>query len=469
MRFLKPFIDLFANIIAGTRMAFFMPVHLWAFRNGFFQICLLFIVSFSFSFFGSYFETAPDNFFNIYGLNYQAALYLIFFFSLSLIACLSSRARDLDKLITIFLSTVPAVYLLSTCLVKISNYQTVLSEYHASWLIFYVYLSWNLIITLRILKRFLYCKVKSALPYLFIFAAINVPPLFPNVFPHVALWYSTQPSIKSESSPYNINVESIYYSQNKLLQKTVDRFVEGKEGVTDLFFIGFAGDASEDVFMNETKSAQMIMDNHFNTFGRSMVLINNEDTVNAVPLANGHNLKNSIIEVAKRMNLNEDILVLFLTSHGSEDHYISANFLPFKLNDLNADTINSALTSAGIKWRIIIISACYSGGFIEPLTDPYTLLITAASAEQNSFGCGHDGQYTYFGEAYLENGLKQTGSFIQAFDVATKIILEKENEQGFENSDPQIQIGSEIGNKLKEFENNLEVKVSNNWAVTASE
>jgi peptidase C13-like protein len=467
MKLHKPFIDLFANIIAGTRMAFFMPIHLWSFKVGFVQICLLLAVSFSFSFFGSYFETAPDNFFNIYGLNYQAALYLLFFFSLSLIVCLSSRAYDLDKLIVLFLSIVPAVYLVSTGLVKLSTYQTFISEYYVSWIIFYIYLSWNLLITLRIIKRFLYCDILKSLPYLFIFAVINVPPMFPKVFPHVALWYQERPANVKTADSNNINVESIYYSQNKLLSNTTDRFIDGQHDVTDLFFLGFAGDADEDVFMNETKSAQAIMDDYFNAFGRSMVLINNKKTTNTIPLANSHNLKNGIIEISKRMNLNEDILVLFLTSHGSEDHYISANFKPFKLNSLNADTINSALTAAGIKWRVIIISACYSGGFIEPLSDPYTLVITAASKEQQSFGCGHHDQYTYFGDAYLENGLKQTRSFIQAFNVAKDIILEKENAQGINNSDPQIMIGSEIEKKLEEYEKNLDAKISNNWAATA--
>lgn len=168
------------------------------------------------------------------------------------------------------------------------------------------------------------------------------------------------------------------------------------------------------------------------------------------------------------MNIDEDILLLYLSSHGSEDYYISANFPPFKLNNIDAKTINVALNSAGIKWRIIIISACYSGGFIETLENPYTLLITAASADRNSFGCGHDGNYTYFGDAYLEKGLKQTKSFSGAFELAKEIISEKENKEGFKNSNLQIKMGSEIENKLIEYEKRMKTKGNNNWAMTAS-
>jgi hypothetical protein len=95
-------------------------------------------------------------------------------------------------------------------------------------------------------------------------------------------------------------------------------------------------------------------------------------------------------------------------------------------------------------------------------------LITAASADRNSFGCGHNGEYTYFGDAYLEQGLKQTKSFIQAFELAKNLIYEKENKEGFKNSNPQIKIGVEIEAKLKKYEENLKIKENNNWAMSAS-
>ncbi len=466
MKLLKPFIELFENILAGTRAALFMPVHLWSFKGGYLQVCLLLILSLCLSVVEHYFNTGPDNYFNPYGLSYQALLYLLFFFSLSLIAFFNNRLQDLNKLIILFLSVAPVIWLGTISLSLLTKQQSYFDVYKIEWAVFFIYALWYLLVAARMIKRFFYISVLPTFVYVVLYAVINISPLF--VLPAEPLWYPLQTANENIVRSHNIDVETVYYSQSTLLDKATGSLIEGKAGVPDLFFIGFAGDADEDVFMNEAKSAQSIMDDHFNTFGRSLVLINNEETVESVPLANGHNLKNSIKETAKLMNVDEDILVLFLTSHGSEDHYISANFPPFKLNNLNAETINAALNAAGVKWRIIIISACYSGGFIEPLSDPYTLLITAANAKRNSFGCGHDGKYTYFGDAYLENGLKQTKSFIHAFDVAKKIIFEKENEEGFKNSEPQIMIGSEIESKLTEYEKGLETKASNNWAVSAS-
>lgn len=464
MNIFSPLIDLFCNISAGTRAALFMPIKLWMFRSSYLQICLLLVVSLGLSFVHDYFDTAPDNYFNPYGLSYQALLYLLFFFSLSLIAVFNSRQRDLPKLIVLFLSIVPIIWLGTILLLALASKQTYFDAYQTNWVIFIIYSFWYLVIVSRLIKRFFYIKTLPTIAYMLLYATINFTPLF--LLPTEPLWYPKQSVSKQAQVPHDLDIETIYYSQNNLLKEKIDELIGNREGITDLFFIGFAGDADEDVFMNEVIAVQKILNNYFDVFGRSLALINNKATVSSAPLANGHNLKASIKEIATLMNTEEDILFLFLTSHGSEDHYISANFPPFKLNDINASTINQALDNASIKWRVIVISACYSGGLIDALTDSYTLLITAASADRNSFGCGHDGKYTYFGEAYFENGLSQTKSFIKAFDHAKEIISNKEKKEGFKNSNPQIRIGSKIESKLIEYEKRIETKGHTNWAST---
>lgn len=451
--------------MAGTRAAMFIPVQLWQFKSGYLQVCLLLVVSLGLSFIHDYYDTAPDNFFNPYGLSYQALLYLLFFFSLSLIAVFNSRQQDLAKLVVLFLSVVPVIWLGTICLLVVAKEQTYFDEFYTSWAVFIIYSLWYLVVSARLFKRFFYLRLLFTFIYTSLYAVINFAPLF--LLPTEPLWYPQKADNGQIERSTKVDVESVYYSQSKLLEKLSDDLVEGKQGQTDLFFIGFAGDADEDVFMNEALAAQEIVKSYFDAYDRSMILINNHETLDTIPLANGHNLKHSINEASELMNKEEDILLLFLTSHGTEDHYLSANFPPFKLNNINASNIKQALDDASIKWRIIIISACYSGGFIESLAGPSTLLITAASADRNSFGCGHDGKYTYFGDAYFEKGLKQTKSFIKAFDKASKLILTKEKTDGFENSDPQINIGAEIKNKLIEFEKELEMKSSLNWASTA--
>jgi hypothetical protein len=114
------------------------------------------------------------------------------------------------------------------------------------------------------------------------------------------------------------------------------------------------------------------------------------------------------------------------------------------------------LDASGIKNRVLIISACYSGGFIEPLKDANTLIMSAAAADRPSFGCGAESEFTYFGKAVIDEQLrKNTTSFEQAFKNAIPIIRSRETAQGFEFSDPKISVGEKISPILQALEKQL--------------
>src|SRR5215467_9679240 len=99
------------------------------------------------------------------------------------------------------------------------------------------------------------------------------------------------------------------------------------------------------------------------------------------------------------------------------------------------------LADSGIKRKVIVISACYSGGFIEPLRDENTLVITAADAAHSSFGCSYDSDYTWFSEALYDEALRETFSFSEAFALAKKTVAAREKAEGYEPSNPQIAMG----------------------------
>jgi Peptidase C13 family len=43
------------------------------------------------------------------------------------------------------------------------------------------------------------------------------------------------------------------------------------------------------------------------------------------------------------------------------------------------------LKKSGIRWKVVVISACYGGGFIDPVKDDTTLVITATRHDRRSF------------------------------------------------------------------------------------
>jgi len=146
---------------------------------------------------------------------------------------------------------------------------------------------------------------------------------------------------------------------------------------------------------------------------------------------------------AKKMNGESDILFVILTSHGSPDglavtagRRLAETLEPSKLAEM--------LERTGVRYKVVIISACYSGVFIPPLANADTLVITAADADHASFGCEDKAKWTYFGDAFFNIALRRATTLKDAFLVARSLILKRELRQGFDPSHPQMAGGANV-------------------------
>jgi hypothetical protein len=227
-------------------------------------------------------------------------------------------------------------------------------------------------------------------------------------------------------------------------------------GVVDLYAIGVAGDGSQDVFRNEADYFATLMAQRFHARG-VLTLASHPDSLVAKPrpLASYDNLYDAVSGVAKRMNRREDILLLYLTMHGTAEHQLALYFPPLVDDVLVPDDLAYILDRAGIRNRVIVISACYSGGFIRRLGNDGTLLMTAARSDRPSFGCGADSNATFFGRAWLAEGLNRSTDFVEAFRYAESRIQQWERAEDFEPSHPQLSEGARIKAKLAEWQANL--------------
>ena len=90
------------------------------------------------------------------------------------------------------------------------------------------------------------------------------------------------------------------------------------------------------------------------------------------------------------------------------------------------------------RYKVVVISACYSGGFIPPLKDDKTLVMTAARADRVSFGCSEENDFTYFGRALFAEALNETDDLARAFELAKTRVAEREQADDFEPSEPQL-------------------------------
>lgn len=273
-------------------------------------------------------------------------------------------------------------------------------------------------------------------------------------FSSVRLWYAL-PEEEIEAPASRLSEENVVYAQPLLLERALSNVKKSSKEFNDWYFLGVAGAYYQDVFRTEVETARNLFDNRFKTSGRSLVLINNNESVLTQPIATRTSIKKSLQRFSEQMNIDKDVLVLFITSHGSEDHEIELNYVPLEIENITPNWLRKTLDESKIKNRVIILSACYSGGFIPSLQNSDTLIIAAADAKRASFGCSDDADLTYFGRAFIDQALRKEHGFFSAFDQARQNIFQRERSEGFETSNPQIWVGESMRQNLPEFEKTL--------------
>jgi hypothetical protein len=203
-----------------------------------------------------------------------------------------------------------------------------------------------------------------------------------------------------------------------------------------------------------------VLGRRFDTAGRNILMSNSPQTLGQLPIATVTHLRLALARIAAVMNTDEDVLLIYITTHGSEQQELAFELPPLQLAQLTPAALSRLLAESGIKWKALVISACYSGGYIEPLKDDNTLIITASAADRQSFGCANEEDFTYFGRAYFNDALRRTLSFIDAFDMARRSISARERAEKLEPSNPQMFAGAAMREKLAEIEARLKSRAN---------
>jgi hypothetical protein len=293
-------------------------------------------------------------------------------------------------------------------------------------------------------------RARRALIGLFALALLLMPQWTVN--PAARLWAAASSLEREAVGPDAPQSEQTLYGQLDMLDDALDAIEPGQSGVTELFTISFAGDGAQDVFLNEANGADAVMAEAFGSADRGLVLANSQAHPLERPFASASALQRALATMADRMNPDEDVLAVFLTSHGTPDHRLVVSMPPYEFDDLTPERLRGLLDDAGIRFRVIIISACYAGGFVKPLAGDDTMVIAASQAERTSFGCRDGAQWTDFGQAFFSEALTQTASFEGAFRLATQRIGAREIKEGLTPSQPQISVGPGIRVQLQRLE-----------------
>ena len=248
----------------------------------------------------------------------------------------------------------------------------------------------------------------------------------------------------------NADVARIAQAQAALLQAEITRLAPAHKGETAIYALGIAGWAGLDVFAKEIDGGLASIARLLPIKDRTLRLINNPATTATLPLASFHNFTAAVHAIGTVMNKDDDVLVLLMTSHGDPKGFglQLPNQAPV---DLTPKQVAETLDHEGIKYRVVIVSACFSGIFLPPLANDNTIVMTAADDQHTSFGCAPERDWTYFGDAFLHQSLQPGTDFEQAFARARTLIQGWELMDQAPPSNPQAHFGPALVAKLAPF------------------
>ena len=117
-------------------------------------------------------------------------------------------------------------------------------------------------------------------------------------FPRTDVWQLPP----EEDEPQPLTQERTFHLQGQLIEGALAGIAKGREGLPELYFVGFAPDASQDVFLKEMRFVRRLFDERFGTAGRSIALVSSQEALDEYQIASVTNLSRAIDRVAQSMN-----------------------------------------------------------------------------------------------------------------------------------------------------------------------
>jgi len=139
----------------------------------------------------------------------------------------------------------------------------------------------------------------------------------------------------------------------------------------------------------------------------------------------------------------DDIVVLFISTHGSTK-LLSVNAANKEYAPMSSAQLTQALAPLQDRPTVVILSACYSGSFIDDLRRDTRIVLTAAAGERSSYGCSFRSRNTFFIEELLAHNFDASMSLSQLMVQARTQIARREQAMKLLPSEPQVSVGSKL-------------------------
>ena len=215
------------------------------------------------------------------------------------------------------------------------------------------------------------------------------------------------------------------------------------QGERTVLYIGSAQHSQSLAFQGDVLLAQKQL-KAINPKLQSIILSNEIQTSQLIyPFATLHTLTQTFDRVAELSKKYPLKVVVLISTHGNVD-VLSSTVANESYTHIQSKHLQPWLDALGNTPTAVILSACYSGSFLPALSrldNGQRLVLTAAAANRNSFGCAYQSENTHFIGALFGPEFDPGKTWQHNFDAAKLTIEKKEIALGLAPaSNPQSSI-----------------------------
>ena len=430
------------NLAAGLRLALFLPVGRASFRISVTQLVLVVVLSAAIDIDADWVRAAHEARFSLLGLHGEI-------FALGLLALASAALAILRRDGELYLA-LPIVVLASFPLVQIVHVLPDLPRAagrvtpEAKALIEYAVLAWMFIIAMRAV----YVVTDPARSRPRLWAVVGglvliAPFWFAPLLGPLEPWWREIDASAGDPGAVSPASEAVLAAQQFMLDRALDQLEDERPGVTDLYFVAFAPDARRAGFVADVDAAQRTMDERWDTQRRSVVLVNSPATVAERPFASITHLREVLLEIGDIIDTDDDVVMVYVTGNSNADHTLTAVNPPLELAALSPQGLKQLLDAANIRWRIIVVSTCEAGAWIDALKDDETVVIASSAAGVRGAECAGSLRPGAFASAFFGDAMRRSDDIRAAFDIARKQLVTQHA------AEPVMSVGAAIAEQLK--------------------
>jgi hypothetical protein len=242
--------------------------------------------------------------------------------------------------------------------------------------------------------------------------------------------------------------------EHRKLDQALHALLPQRPGTVDAYVVSIALD-SDPVFAREARVAADVLRRRYGALGRTIVLAGSDGSgPSPLPRGTPETLAVALARIAELMDKSEDVIILFTTGHGATvGLYYNDGDNGYGL--ISPNRLGGMFDELGLRNRLLILSACYSGVFVPRLQSETTAILTAASFDRTSFGCVAENDWTFFGDAMINHALRTAQPLSAAFAEANALVSSWETQLHVRPSKPQSSIGAGASRWLAPLERRI--------------